>query len=155
MRGRWWSLSVFIPMVAALLSSCAHTVRDDAQAESIRQVERQRLHALVDFDSAVAFRLHADDFQLITPDGSEYDKARYLGQLQSGELDYRAWDPGPIKVRVYGNAAVIRYDDTRFEVAVSGQLVWTGTLRHIDLYEKRAGQWQVVWSQASGGQAPP
>ena len=148
-------VGTFVFLLATLLASCSPPARADSEAETIRQVEHQRLRALVDFDSAVAFRLHADDFQLITPDGSEYTKARYLGQLQSGELDYRAWDAGPITVKIYGNAAVIRYADSRFEVAVKGRLVWEGAVRHIDLFEKRQGQWEVVWSQASGGQSPP
>ncbi len=44
---------------------------------------------------------------------------------------------------------MIRYDDARYEVAFDGQVVRTGLARHINLYEKRDGRWQVVWSQAS------
>lgn len=122
-------------------------------ADEMRRIERQRVRALVDADMNSARRFHADDFQLITPDGSEYTKQTYLGQIESGQVDYKAWEPGEIRVRFYGNAAVIRYDDTRFEVYVNGRPARSGLLRHIDLYEKREGQWQVVWSQASGGQA--
>ena len=129
-------------------------MRDDP-ADQIRQTERQRLRALVDAVMEVARQLHADDFELITPDGSEFTKQIYLGQIETGQLDYRIWEPGEIKVQLYGDAAVIRYRDTRFEVFFNGKLARRGRLRHIDLYEKRNGQWQVIWSQASGGQASP
>ena len=100
----------------------------------------------------VARRLHADDFQLFTPDGTEFTKDSYLDQIASGELDYKVWDPGPIRVRLYDGVAAIRYDDSSFEVFVNGQLARSGLLRHTNLYEKRNGQWQIVWSHASGGQ---
>jgi hypothetical protein len=137
-----------------VVSGCAPLPQRATDPEEIRSVEHQRLRALVDFDPAVASALHADDFQLITPEGSEFTKDSYLGNLKSGRLDYRAWEPKEIKVRIYGDAAVIRYDDARYEVAFDGQVVRTGLARHINLYEKRDGRWQVVWSQASGGQAP-
>ena len=121
------------------------------EADIIRQVERGRLRALVEANMEVAGRVHADDFQLITPDGTKFTKQEYLSQIESGVLDYKVWEPGPITVRLYGDVAVIRYDDSGFEVFVNGQLARSGLLRHTDLYERRNGQWQVVWSQASGG----
>ena len=124
------------------------------EADLIRQIEQERLRALVEFDMDVAHELHAEDFQLITPDGSEYIKQTYLNQIESGELDYRIWEPGEITVRLYKNVAVIRYDDSAFEVFVNGNLARSGLLRHINLYERQNGQWKVVWSQASGGKAP-
>ena len=124
------------------------------EADLIRQIEQERLRALVDADMDVAHELHAEDFQLITPDDSEYTKQIYLNQIESGELDYRTWEPGEITVRLYQNVAVIRYDDLTFEVFINGNLARSGLLRHINLYERQNGQWKVVWSQASGGKAP-
>jgi hypothetical protein len=56
------------------------------EADLIRQIEQERLRALVEFDMDVAHELHAEDFQLITPDGSEYTKQTYLNQIESGKL---------------------------------------------------------------------
>jgi hypothetical protein len=140
-------------MSLSLQMGCVPIRPRSTDAEDIRKVERRRLRALVDFDSAVAYALHADDFQLIAPDGSEFTKDSYLGLLRSGQLDYRIWEPKDIKVRLYGGVAIIRYEDARYEVLFDGKLVNTGLVRHMDLYERRNGRWQVVWSQASGGQA--
>jgi hypothetical protein len=122
------------------------------QAEEIRRTERERLRSLVEANLAVARRLHADDFELINPAGVLLSKEQYLGSIESGLLDYRAWDAGEIAVRIHGNFAVIRYQDVRFEVFFGGQLVHRGETYHTNLYEKRHGQWQAVWSQASGGE---
>ena len=138
-----------------LAQGCGAASDAEATAKYIRDTERERLHALVTQNMDLADRLHAADFQLITPDGSEYSKEDYLELIESGALDYESWEAGEIRVRVYGDVAIIRYDDVRFEVHVDGQLARSGLLRHTNLYEKRDGEWQVVWSHASGGQAGP
>jgi hypothetical protein len=121
-----------------------------AEAELIRATERERLRALVNKDMEVANKLHADDFELINPGAQVWSKQEYLGALTSGELTYRLWEPDTeIKVRVYGGSATIRYR-SRAEVIQQGQQVPARGAWHTDLYEKRDGRWQVVWSQATG-----
>ena len=150
---RPYAALIFV-LLAALSTTCSRRPDDESVKELIRSVERQRLRALVEADVATARRLHADDFELISPSGSVYSKERYMSLIESGVLDYRTWDPAKIHVRLYGDAAVIRYDDVGFEVLYEGAPAWSGAssvVRHTDLYEKRNGQWQAVWSHCSGG----
>jgi hypothetical protein len=119
-----------------------------AVAEQIREVERTRLRALVAGDVAVASELHAPDFQLVTPIGAVLSRDEYLGAIATAGIDYVAWEPGPIDVRVHENAAVIRYQAT-LEVIFGGRPVPRATYWHTDTYENIAGQWRVVWSQAT------
>jgi hypothetical protein len=58
----------------------------DKEADLIREIEQERLRAIVESDMDVAHELHAEDFQLITPDGSEYTRQTYLNQIESGKL---------------------------------------------------------------------
>lgn len=120
-----------------------------AEADLIRATERERLRSLVEADLEVAHRLHADDFQLINPRGQSLSKEQYLGGIASGDLDYLVWEPGSIEVRVYDQAAVIRYQ-SQLEIVVQGQKIPRQRYWHTDSYEKRDGRWQVVWSQATG-----
>ncbi len=53
-----------------------------------------------------------------------------------------------MQVRLYGDSAVIRYLG-KVKVSVRGSPGRPGALWHTDLYEKRNGQWQVVWSHAT------
>ena len=50
-------------------------------------------------------------------------------------------------VKMFENAAVVRYR-ARIEMELpaghDGGLFW-----HTDIYERRAGRWQVAWSQAT------
>jgi hypothetical protein len=75
-------------------------------------------------------------------------KEEYLGQIASGELDYVLWEPGAIEVRRYGEGAVIRYQ-ARAQAQFSGQMTPLRRFWHTDVYEKRNGRWQVVWSQVT------
>ena len=114
----------------------------------LEAIERARLRALVAGDIAAATEVHADDFQLITPSGRPLDKAAYLGAIASGRLRYISWEPGEMAVRVQGSVAVIRYQ-AALEVAPGGDRNPPFRAWHMDLYELRAGRWQVVWSQAT------
>ena len=119
-------------------------------ADFIRSIERQRLCALVNANAEVATQLHADDFQLINPRGESLSKEQYLAGIASGQIHYLAWEPvTPIEVRSYGEGAVIRYQ-SELEIEVRGERVPRQCYWHIDVYEKCAGRWQVLWSQATG-----
>ncbi|HAF25504.1 MAG TPA: DUF4440 domain-containing protein [Blastocatellia bacterium] len=120
-----------------------------AEADLIRATERERLRALVEANMEVARQLHADDFQLINPRGQSLSKEQYFGGIASGDLDYLVWEPESIEVRLYVQAAVIRYQ-SQLEIVVQGQKVPRQRYWHTDFYEKRNGRWQVVWSQATG-----
>ena len=120
----------------------------EAEADRVRATERERLRALVNADIDVARRLHADNFQLITPFGDSLSKEQYLGAVASGDVDYLVWEPGAIEVRLNGNMAVLRYQ-SQIEIVVRGTRIPLKRYWHTDSYEKRDGLWQVVWSHAT------
>jgi hypothetical protein len=126
----------------------ADNTPEHPEVELIRRTERERLRALVDVDLEVAWRLHAEGFQLVTPGGAAYSREEYLGDIASGDVDYLVWEPtSEIEVHVYGDGAVIRYR-AHIEIVVRGEKDVLNTW-HTDSYEKRDGQWQVLWSQAT------
>lgn len=118
------------------------------EAELLRETERTRLRALVGSDLGRARELHAPDFQLITPIGMALSKEEYLGAIASGQIRYLVWEPADIAVRQYDNAAAIRYR-AQLEVLFGEHKVPLSDYWHTDIYEKRDGQWMVVWSQAT------
>jgi hypothetical protein len=139
---------VVLALAIAGLAACESTSNPQAEADLIRTTERERVGALVAANLDVARQLHADDFQLINSAGGALSKAQYLESIASGEIDYRVWEPQAIEVRLYGQAAVIRYQ-SQLEIVVGGQNVSLRRYWHTDAYEKRDGRWQAVWSQAT------
>jgi hypothetical protein len=121
----------------------------DGLEVDIRDLERRRLRALVDADVDVANRLHADDYELVTPGADRLSKADYLGAIASGEIDYRVFEPASdIDVLVLGETAVALRYVARIDIDFG-----TGTdlalALHTDIWSHRDGVWQAVWSQAT------
>jgi phage baseplate assembly protein W len=114
-----------------------------AIADTLRALERSRIEALVQRDMAVLRRLHAPEYQLITPAGRVFTRERYLAAIEAAPF-YASWEAGEMQVRVSAQMAVLRYE-ARLALA-SGNTVhcW-----HTDHYELRGAQWQAVWSQAT------
>jgi len=117
-------------------------------ADSLRATERRRLHAMVTGDTAAASAITAPDFQLINPLGLVSSKAQYLGGIASGALVYHRWEPEAMEVRLSGDLAVLRYR-SMLEVTAAGRRNPVRPHWHVDVYERRDGKWQVVWSQAT------
>ena len=134
--------------IVGTLASLTNDVMAEDQANHLRAIERDRLRSLVAADLATARRLHADDFQLVNPRGGTLSKDQYLSDIASGALDYLEWEPEEIQVRIHGDSAVIRYR-AHMKVSVRGSPGRDVTTWHTDLYERRNGEWQVVWSQAT------
>lgn len=119
-------------------------------ATLLPDIERRRLRALAGADTVTATPLHADDYQLITPNGTEMSKADYLGAIASGRLRYQVFEPVS-EMAVLGGAeiAVVRY---RARISFDdgpGITCW-----HTDCYRFADGTWQVVWSQATAIASP-
>jgi hypothetical protein len=119
------------------------------QAE-IRALAVTRDRALVDADMATLKKIHASDYQLITPDGSVLSKADFLDSVESGDLNYLTFRPiSSIQVRLLGDdAAAVRYE-SHIDVVVAGLGRIANDNWHTDIYERLSGHWQVVWSQAT------
>ena len=92
-------------------------------------------------------RLHASDYELISPPGRVMTRERYLS-LIAAKAFYAKWEHGAMRVRLAAGMAVARYP-ARITFP-SGKFVgcW-----HTDVYELQAGSWKAVWSQAT--QLPP
>ena len=123
----------------------------------LREIELDRLRLLVAGDAAGAADVHADDFELIPPPGYPMGKDDYLAAVDTGELDYIAFEPiSDIEVRIDGTTAVLWYE-SRLVIDATGIGRLSHDAWHLYLYEKRGGHWQVVREQATavGGFPPP
>lgn len=119
-----------------------------SRAEDFCELERQRLQALVQRDMSLAWQLHSADFQLITSTGYMYTRDQYLGEVESGLLNYSRWEPAAITVRLHEKMALLRYQ-AQLEVDSGAGQVLALRCWHMDSYELIDDLWQVVWSQAT------
>lgn len=113
-----------------------------------RELEKSRIRALVGRDMEILWRLHAEEYQLVTPSGRTFGRERYLRDIESGQLHYGRWEAGPIEVRATEYMAIVRYRAT-LEVGAGDDHRTPIRCWHTDSYELKRGHWQAVWSQAT------
>jgi hypothetical protein len=126
----------------------ASTGSKEPQAEqTLRQIENDTLDALVKGDISTLNRIWADEYSFTPPNGTVVSKENYLALLQSGSVKYDSLKSEGLRVRIYGDTAVVSGS-----FAVRGRVgthELNGTDRFLTVYVKRQGRWQQVASQAS------
>jgi len=123
-----------------------YTKTVSAEQELIK-LENEWAEAWVKSDVAFYNRITVDDYTWTSPWGMVFTKAIDLALLKSGDDVIKSWVLADMKVRVYGDAAVVTGRDTIKETYkgkdVSGQHQWTHT------WIKLAGHWQCVAGHSS------
>ena len=137
---------VFVLAVAVQAQTPAQTETGKVEQELIK-LEKDWGEAGLKNDIAFFDKILADDFTESTPEGYFITKAQYIAQMKSGEFVATSWVQDDIKVRVYGDAAVVTgRTATKAQYKgkdVSGQYLWT------DTFIKRDGRWQCVATHGS------
>jgi ketosteroid isomerase-like protein len=98
-------------------------------------------------DVAVLGRMLADDYIFTDPDGVMFTKAQNLEMLKSGDDVVTSAVATDMKVRVYGNAAIVTGLNTVKE-QLKGKDI-SGTYAYTDTWVKRPGSWVCVATHAS------
>jgi ketosteroid isomerase-like protein len=126
----------------------ANQAGGDAKAEpEIRQMESRRIQAMLRVDTEELNRVLADDLTYVHSSGQVDSKAQLIDSLQSGQRKYESIQPEDVKVRVYGEAAVVT-GRAQMKTKSQGQ-DFNFRVRFTDVYVKKAGSWQMVAWQSS------
>lgn len=112
--------------------------------QEILNLEKEFAEAIVKNDPERIGRFVADDWILIDPDGGIVDKTRFLSVVKSGALTHQMMESDDIRVRVYGDSAVLTAL-TRTKGKFMGQDFSTQE-RATDFFVRRDGRWQCVVS---------
>ena len=113
--------------------------------EEILKLEKEFIQAIVKNDAEAIGRFLDDDWIIIDADGGVVDKARFLGVVKSGDLSHEMMESDDVRVRVYGDSAVVT-GLTRTKGKFKGQ-DFTTQERATDVFVRREGRWQCVFSQ--------
>jgi ketosteroid isomerase-like protein len=123
--------------------------------QTLMQMERDWGEAAVKNHTAAVAKFLADDWLGIDFEGKSITKAKAMADLnelgyhwamtsEATETEY--YEIGPMKVRVFGNTAVVTGIDTEKSTYKgknsSGKYVWT------DVWVVRDGRWQAVASRS-------
>lgn len=118
------------------------------------KAEREVLAANEAFDRAIVTRdadayskILADDFIFTGADGTISDKKGEIDRVRSGKLTFESGKSDDIRVKVYGNTAVVT---GRFTAkGKNNGNAFTFVERYTAVFVKRDGRWQMVAEQAT------
>jgi ketosteroid isomerase-like protein len=113
--------------------------------QELRRMNEAWVKALIQGDTVTLDRIMANDFIFTYPFEGD-DKAQTLEDVRSGDLRVEYLNRENVRVRVYGNTAVLTGRDTA-KWQYKGR-EFTGQYRIIHVYAERQGRWQLVAVQA-------
>jgi ketosteroid isomerase-like protein len=131
--------------VAALTAALAHAQGASAGAsveEQIKKMERDRAAAVVKGDVAALEGLTSDDYTLINASGRLSDKATTMNDIKTGVIKLTANEVSDLKVRVYGDTAVVTGKSSA-KGTIGGREL-KGPVMFTRVYVKKSGKWQSV-----------
>jgi ketosteroid isomerase-like protein len=116
--------------------------------QQIQDLEKQINAAVVSGDLHVFERLLADDFTHTNQSGIFRTKAQWLANHKPGQSPYVAYDVDDLKIRLYGDTAVVTACTTPKGRDSKGSPI-TGRYRYLRVWAKRDGQWRAVAFQGT------
>src|SRR5919109_36780 len=112
------------------------------------RVENEQIQALLQHDVATLDRIMADECVHVESNGTIRTKAQFIAAFKAGEFAFDAFTIEENRVRIHGDTAVAigRYSN---RTRTGGQTLPTKRARHLRVYVKRAGSWQLIAHQAT------
>ena len=133
---------------AVICVPLAQTIGDTASDErDLTQLVKDFNAALVKADTAFLDKVLAPDFVHYRPRGDIENRAQYLDNRKNGRVDFDSLVADEIKVRFYGDTAIVTYRSTAKgkdqHGAIDEQRLWSR------VFVRRDGRWQLVHSQGT------
>jgi ketosteroid isomerase-like protein len=119
----------------------------NAASDELKQIENDWVDASKAKNAEKLGEILADSWVALDWDGKTTNKAKALADLKTPGNSLDSIEMGPMKVRIFGNTAVVTGSDTEKSMEdgkdSSGKYIWT------DVFVKQNGQWRAVASQST------
>ena len=131
----------------ATLAGLVVSAQQAGSAErEVQRMEQAADDAFVKKDRAALERIYADEYSYIHSNGSVANKAQELSDVMSPDLKWTSSTLTDVKVRVYGDAAIVTGVET-LQGTAKGYV--PGPRRFTDLWVNRNGRWQQLGGQST------
>jgi uncharacterized protein (TIGR02246 family) len=151
------SLLLTLMLCAGLLASAAAPLNaaqkpasfaDAAKAaDAVKELDAKRFQATTKNDFDTLASLLADDLVYVHSSTKEDGKTAYIDALRTGKTKYESIEPSDVKVRVYGNTAIVN-GTAKLSVTTDGKTN-SFSLRYTDVWVMRDNKWQMVSWQST------
>ncbi len=128
-------------------SSVENSFDNSNLAQEIIKLDKDRIKALEDADTAWLSRFYADDFIMITSTGEIRNKQDQLRDIGSGKIVHENIEEKYLRMRFYGNVAIVQSES-------KGKLIQNGIVsddirRFTRVFVKSNERWQLVSTHIS------
>lgn len=137
-----FAAAVLTLMPGAALAQAAWTLPPDL-AREVHEYER----AQIEGDRAALERIIAEDFVLVGGDGTRVGKASHIAEFTSPDMDLEPVTVTETVEHVWPEGAAL--GGTVDLKGTFGGAPFRQTLRYMDVWALRDGQWRVVYGQAT------
>jgi ketosteroid isomerase-like protein len=130
---------------ASVVPLQGHAAHSDVEAQLValmRQIDRAHQTS----DAATLDRIWADDYVLTDYRGIVKERAQALAEWKAGEHRYGSYVSDDIRVRAYGDVAVVTARVTRASLSDPQNV---GQFRHTRVFVRQHGRWRLVATQVT------
>jgi len=142
------ALSILASLLAArALPAGAAPPADKTVEAQILALEEERNQAILKADAAALDRLTSEDYTFVTLRGEMRTKAQILSNFRSGQAKYDSRAISDLKVRVYGNTAIVT--GRAVQKGAENGKDYSGDYWFTRVYVQRDGMWKTVALQTT------
>jgi hypothetical protein len=140
-------ISVAAIVLLQFMFAQAVIAEDDAVAQSALEFQSERFAAMVAADAERLEEFLADDLSYAHTTGLVETKQQFLQTIESGVIDYQRIVPEDVRVRIYGEVAVMT-GTAELQVVANGSPV-RARIGFLDVSRRVGGAWQLVAWQSN------
>lgn len=135
---------VLTPLMACSLSRSLGPTALASEEQAVLHAEHEWVNVTLQGNVDAFSSFMADEYLALLPGGRIRDKATWVSALRAGTSKYESVNLSNLRVRVYGNTAVVFGEYTQKATADGKDNSAAG--KYVDTWIKRDGRWQVVAS---------
>jgi ketosteroid isomerase-like protein len=138
---------IALTLLGVLVAFPAHAqARNAAEREVLKASQLLDEASLIKKDRATMERMYADDYMYTHSNGNVLNKTQEIAESMSPDQAWTAHKTDDLKVRVYGNVAIVTGLST---LTGSAKGYVSGGRRFTELWVRRNGRWQEVGGQST------
>jgi ketosteroid isomerase-like protein len=138
---------IALALLGALVTVPTYAQAQKAREEAVLKASKELDEAsLIKKDRATMERLYASDYMYTHSNGNVLNKTQEIAEAMSPDQAWTAHTSDGMKVRVYGDVAVVTGVST---LTGSAKGYASGPRRFTEIWVKRNGRWQEVGGQST------
>lgn len=135
-------------VVLLAIASAGQNASDNRILEgTVLRLDAELRRALANKDLPALEQIYADDYLHVDSNGVVTSKAQRIGEFKTGQRIYTSLEREDVRVKIYGNIALMTSRDILHAKAISAKLLLQ--LRTTLVYSNQNGYWQLTKAQTT------